>query len=257
MSARNVQAVGAILRRSLIHTFKNPTIILPALAFPMIFLIAFAGGLSTVSNVPGFDYVAGYTAFQFVFVFMQTAAFSGLFTGYAIAADFESGFQRRLMLAVPRRTGIIVGYAIAGVIRFLITGAIITVVALIFGMHVKGTVLQFGALIALGLLVNVTCMLWAAGLAYRFKSVVIGSFMQTPVFILLFLAPVYVPLALLTGWIKAVASWNPVTAMFNAGRGFLAGQPEDTAIAFACALVLLAVMSVFAVTGLRRAERGE
>ncbi len=257
MSARNRQSIAAILKRSLIHTFKNPTIILPALAFPMIFLIAFAGGLSTVSNVPGFHYAAGYTAFQFVFVFMQTAAFSGLFTGYAIAADFESGFQRRLMLAVPKRTGIIVGYAYAGVIRFLITGAIITVVALVFGMQVKGTVLQFGALVGLGIILNVACMLWAAGLAYRFKSVVIGSFMQTPVFILLFLAPVYVPLGLLTGWINTVASYNPVTALFNAGRGFLAGQPEDTALAFACALALLAAMAVFAVTGLRKAERGE
>ena len=60
MSARDRKSIVAILRRSLIHTFKNPTIILPATLFPMIFLVAFAGGLSTVGNVPGFDYPPGY-----------------------------------------------------------------------------------------------------------------------------------------------------------------------------------------------------
>ncbi len=256
MSARDRKAIGAILRRSLIHTFKNPTIILPATLFPMIFLVAFAGGLSTVGNVPGFDYPPGYTTFQFVFVIIQTAAFSGLFTGYAIAVDFASGFQRRLMLAVPSRTNILVAYGIAGTIRFIITGALITIAALIAGMNIDGSVFQFAGLVAIGVLVNIACMLWSSGLAFRFKSIVIGSFMQTPVFSLLFLAPVYVPLALLTGWIKTVASVNPVTAFFNAGRGFLAGAPQDTVLAFACAFGLVGVMSVWAVSGLRRAEHG-
>ena len=256
MSARDRKAIVAILRRSLIHTFKNPTIILPATLFPMVFLVAFAGGLSTVGNVPGFDYPPGYTTFQYVFVIIQTAAFSGLFTGYAIAVDFASGFQRRLMLAVPSRTNILIAYAIAGTIRFIITGALITIAALLTGMNVDGSVLQFAGLVAIGVLVNVACMLWSSGLAFRFKSIVIGSFMQTPVFSLLFLAPVYVPLALLTGWIKSVASVNPVTAFFNAGRGFLAGAPQDTALAFACAFGLVAVMAIWAVSGLRRAERG-
>jgi hypothetical protein len=43
----------AVLRRVLIQTFKNPAIIIPSLAFPLVFLIAFAGGLSTVASVPG------------------------------------------------------------------------------------------------------------------------------------------------------------------------------------------------------------
>ena len=63
----------AVLRRTMIHTYKNPAIIVPSLAFPLIFLVAFAGGLSAVSGVPGFDFAAGYTAFQFIFVFLQMA----------------------------------------------------------------------------------------------------------------------------------------------------------------------------------------
>ena len=98
---------GAVLRRNLIHAFTNPALLIPSAVFPLLFFVAFAGGLSSVGNVPGFDFPSGYTAFQFVFVFLQSAAFGGVFTGFAVAGDFESGFGRRLLLASPRRRGII------------------------------------------------------------------------------------------------------------------------------------------------------
>ena len=40
----------------------------PSLIFPLFFFTAFAGGLSQVAKVPGFDFEPGYTAFQFCFV---------------------------------------------------------------------------------------------------------------------------------------------------------------------------------------------
>jgi ABC-2 type transport system permease protein len=248
---------GAVLRRNLIHAFKNPALFVPALVFPMIFLVAFAGGLSSVGNVPGFDYAPGYTAFQFAFVFLQSAAFGGVFTGFAVAADWESGFARRLLLAAPRRTGIIAGYVAAAAVRFLAVGFVVTVAALLAGMQVDGDAVDLAGLLGLALLVNVTATLWSTGMAMRFKSLQAGPAMQIPVFLILFLAPVYVPLGLLTGWINTVASYNPATAFLEAGRGFIAGDPETTALAYLAALGLVAALGVFAVTGLRRAERGE
>ena len=67
--------------------------------------------------------------------------------------------------------------------------------------------------------------------------------MQMPVFLLLFLAPVWVPFDLLTGWVQAAASFNPVTLMLEAGRGFLSGQPTKVLPAFAVAAVLIGVTS--------------
>ena len=63
----------------------------------------------------------------------------------------------------------------------------------------------------------------------RFRTMQAGPAMQMPVFLVLFLAPVYVPLALLTGWVQAAASVNPVTLALEAGRGFLAGDPAEGA----------------------------
>ena len=48
------------------------------LMFPLIFFIGFAGGLSRVDQIPGFDYEPGYETFQFAFILLQFAAMSGV-----------------------------------------------------------------------------------------------------------------------------------------------------------------------------------
>ena len=129
----------AVAWRGIHNAFTSPAILIPSLLFPFFFFTAFAGGLSRVSDVPGFDYPPGYTTFQFAFVFMQSAAFGGIFNGFAIARDFESGFARdfesgfarRLLLAAPQRTGIIAGYAIVALVRWAATISVVTVVALL------------------------------------------------------------------------------------------------------------------------------
>ena len=67
----------------------------------------------------------------------------------------------------------------------------------------------------------------------RLRTMQAGPVMQMPVFLILFFAPVYVPLALLQGWIHAVATANPITRVLEAGRGFLAGSPTEVGVAFA------------------------
>jgi len=72
---------------------------------------------------------------------------------------------------------------------------------------------------------------------------------------LLFLSPVYVPLALLQGWIHAVAKLNPFTLLLEEGRGLLAGAPLHTASAFLIAFALVGFFAVWSLRGLRSAER--
>jgi ABC-2 type transport system permease protein len=81
-----------------------------------------------------------------------------------------------------------------------------------------------------------------------------GPVMQFPVFLVLFFAPVYVPLALLQGWIHDVATVNPVTRVLEAGRGFISGSPTEVGLAFATGLALVLFFSVWALRGLRKAE---
>ena len=249
-----LDVAGAVARRNTRIFFTNPSLLIPSILFPMVFLIGFAGGLSSVRRVPGFDFTSGYTAFQFVFVFLQSAAFGGVFTGFGVARDFESGFARRLLLASPSRPAIVLGYAVSGMVRFAFNSVMITVAAFIGGMHVGGGGVDFVGLVFLGALVNVAATLFATGVALRTRTVQSGPVMQIPIFLILFLAPVYVPHDLLTGWIKTVSSFNPATALLQAGRGFISGVHETTGIAFVSGAALAALMALYALRGLRKAE---
>jgi len=244
----------ALTWRQLTILRKNPSLFLPPMLFPLINFAAFAGGLSRLRHVPGFEFKGGYTSFQFVFVLLQSAAFGGVFTGFSIARDFESGFARRLLLAAPHRFGIVLGYGAAALIRWFVTVALLTAVAFTFGMQVGGSGIDLFGLYALGFILNVAALLWACGVAMRLRTMQAGPIMQMPVFLVLFFAPVYVPLSLLQGWIHDVAVVNPVTRVVEAGRGFLAAEPTQVAAAFAVGIGLVLLFGLWAVRGLRKAE---
>jgi len=249
-----ITVARAVAWRSVHNFLHNPAFLIPALMFPLFFFVSFAGGLAAIGEVPGFDFPSGYTAFQFVFVLLQSAAFGGVFTGFAMARDFETGFGRRYMLAAGHRSGIVAGYALAALARAFITWTVLTAVALIAGMEIAGSGGEIVALYVLAIFVNLAATLWSAGVALRVRSIQGGPLMQFPTFLILFLAPVYVPLSLLTGWIHAVASINPITALLEAGRGFISGDPTVVLLAFAVAFALPLLFALWARGGLRSAE---
>ena len=255
MSPHGYRSVAlAVAWRNVHNYFRNPALIVPALLFPLFFFTAFAGGLSRIEDAPGFEYDSGYTAFQFVFVLLQASAFGAVFTGFSIARDFESGFGRRMMLAAPRRSAILGGYALSALVRALFIYCVLFAVALVAGMQVGGDGVHLFGLIGLGLLVNVASLMFSAGIAFRFRSLQAAPLMQTPTFLVLFLAPVYVPIDLLDGWVEAVARLNPITALLEAGRSLISGAPEDVALAFAAVVSMLVLFLVWALRGVRSAE---
>ena len=240
--------------RQLHNALTNPLYLLPSMMFPLLNFAAFAGGLAKVRQVPGFEFAGNYTTFQFVFVLLQSAAFAGVFAGFGIARDFETGFTRRLLLAAPNRSGLVLGWALASAGRWLVVGSVVTVVAFIAGIQIGGNGIDVFGLYTLALLLNFAGNLWAVGIATRVRSQQAGPMMQMPVFLALFFAPVYVPLSLLRGWIHAIASVNPITPMLEAARGLISGEPAHVALAYAVGAALVAGFSLWALRGLRKAE---
>ncbi len=251
---RFADVAGAVWWRATHNFISNPQFLLPSIMFPLFFFVAFAGGLSNVGNVPGFDFPSGYTAFQFCFVLLQASAFGGVFTGFNIASDFENGFARRLMLAAPNRVAILFGYLLTALTRATVVLSIVTVVAVLSGMQVDGGPLDLFGMVGLAVIVSLSATLFAAGVAFRARTIQAGPAMQMPVFLLLFLAPVYVPRDLLTGWVATVADFNPVTPIMEGVRGLISGTDANLGLALLVGGGLLAVFAAWGITGLRRAE---
>jgi ABC-2 type transport system permease protein len=251
---RYFSVAGGLAWRLLRSLISNPLLFLPPMLMPIFFFTAFAGGLSAVSNAPGFDYGPGYTSFIFAFVLCQSAAFGGVFSGFSIAADFQFGFGRRLLLATPHRTALLLGYGVVAVIRAAITLGTVTAIGLAVGMNLDGNGLDLFGMYGLAAILNVTGLLFAAGVALRFRSLQATPLMQVPVFLCLFLAPVYVPRQLLGGWVHAVAPFNPVTHVMETSRDLIAGNGTEYLATFGLVAGLLTLVFVFAIRGLRQAE---
>ena len=131
---------------------------------------------------------------------------------------------------------------------------LIFVVGLLTGMQVGGSGVDLFGLVVLAYLVSLAATLFAAGVAMRLRTIQAGPLMQMPVFLVLFLAPVYVPLALLSGWVHAVATVNPFTPLIETGRDFISGSPATPALAYGIAVALVLLFAWWAVRGLRSAE---
>jgi ABC-2 type transport system permease protein len=110
-------------------------------------------------------------------------------------------------------------------------------------------------LVGLGIMMNFGSALWACGVAMFLRTEQAGALIQMPVFVILFLAPVYVPLRLLTGWIHTVARLNPATATLEAARGLLAGSPTKVALSFSLLAAGSVLTALWARRGLASAER--
>jgi ABC-2 type transport system permease protein len=251
---RYFSVAGGLSWRLLHALVTNPLLFLPPLLMPIFFFTAFAGGLSAISNAPGFDYGPGYTSFIFAFVLCQSAAFGGVFSGFSIAADFQFGFGRRLLLATPHRSALLLGYGVVALIRAMITLTTVTLIGLAVGMNIDGGGLDVFGMFGLAAIINVTALLFAAGIALRFRSLQATPLMQVPVFLFLFLAPVYVPRELLGGWVHAVAPFNPATHVMETVRDLLAGTGTEYLTTLGIIVALLAAVFLFAMRGLRQAE---
>ena len=248
-------AAYAVWSRNARMFFTNPAFILPGLLFPMFFFVAFAGGLSGIQGAPGFGYPPGYTAWVYGFVLMQASAFGGVFTGFSVARDFESGFARRFMLGARRRSGIVAGYALAALTRALFTVSVVTVVALLSGLEIHGSAADLIGMYGLAACVNAAAALFGIGVAMRLRTMQAAPAMQMPVFLTLFLAPVFVPQELLIGWVEAAAAANPMTAFLDTERSFIAGASDGVLLAFAVIAGLLVLGLAWAAGGLRSAAR--
>jgi len=246
------QGLAARIIRKLV---RQPFFAFRPLLMPLLFFIAFTGALSAFTNTKGFTYYQ-YTAFEFVVILYIASVMAAIFTGFDMAGDFESGLGRRLMLGAPRRMAIVGGYLVVAFVRAVIAIVVVSIVGVVLGLNVHGSPLEFAGIVVFALILNVAVMLYGAGIALRFQSTASGTLIFIPSYIALFLTPVFVPRALLSGWLKAVAGVNPLTPIIECGRGLMAGSPTKVALACGCAAGLLLVMLLFAVTGMRKAERG-
>jgi ABC-2 type transport system permease protein len=254
VSPRSLSVALAVAQRSTRKLRKSPVVAVVPTMIPLFFFASFTGALSSFGDAPSFGYY-DYTAFVFVFVLYQGAIYIAIFTTFELASDYQTGVASRMMTAAPRRMAIVGGYVMSALGRGVVVVAVLWTVALIAGMPVRGNAIEIAGVVALALLLNVATTLYGAGVVLRLRSTAAGALILIPIFMLMFLTPVFTVRAQLGGWLETVASINPLTALLEAGRGFLAGDPVSVALSFVAAFGLVIASCVWAMLGMRKAAQ--
>jgi ABC-2 type transport system permease protein len=245
--------VRALARRSVRRTLRQPANIVFALVFPLILLAVNAGGLRSVTDLPGFP-TDTYLDFFIAFTFIQGALFATINSGTDLARDIQTGFLNRLSLTPLRRVGLLAGHLSGAVFMGVVQALVYLCVGLAAGVTIETGFA--GALVVLVLAAMITLGFAALGtfLALRTGSGEAVQGMFPLFFILIFLSSMALPRDLIeTDWFREVATYNPVSYMIEAIRSLIitGWDAQALALGFGITAALVAGALTLASTALR------
>ncbi len=226
-----------LAQRSVVRTLRQPAMVVPSLAFPLLLLSINSSGLETATHLPGFP-TSSYFQFALAIPFVQGALFSANSAGTNVASDIESGFLNRLSLTPLKRVSLMLGQLTGIVALGLIQALTFLLVGVVFGDGLAAG--PAGAVVLVLLSLTISLAFGAIGAFVALRSgtaeAVQGTF---PLFFAaLFLSSMSLPRNLIeTDWYQTVATWNPVSYMIEGIRSLVieGWNGEALALAFACA----------------------
>jgi ABC-2 type transport system permease protein len=193
-----------------------------------------------VGAMDGFDY-RSYIAPGLIMMSVITNSYGNVVSSF-FGAKFGKHIEELLVSPLPNWV-IVLGYVCGGLMRGILCGLVVTVVALIFTrLHVHhigiivAAVLLTSAVFALGGFIN-------AVFAKNFDQVNwIPAFVLTP---LTYFGGVFYSVDLLPAWAQKISMANPILHMVNAFRyGFLG--TSDVSVGGAFAIMIVCVVALFA-----------
>jgi len=177
-------------------------------------------------------------------VIMMTIVFSAMFSGgLGLVLDRVFGTLKMLIAAPISKNSIIIGKTTAGVVQSLFSGTAALIIALVMGVSIKTDVLGFGLIIGLMLLTAFGFIGMSMVFATRItKMEHLQLMMMLIIMPMWFLSGGLYPLESMPGWMRVLASIDPMTYATDAMRAaMLRGITWD---AFALDVVVLGGFAV-------------
>ncbi|MFF9279933.1 ABC transporter permease [Streptomyces griseosporeus] len=210
-----------LLGRQLRRLRNNPGLVILTQTMPVTMLLFFGYVFGSALAMPGEQ----YRSFLVPGLLVATAA-NGLMTGmFQAAQDVHRGVTDRLRTLPVSRAAVPLGQAAAdllvtaaGTVPFLLVG-------LLVGWRVEGSAAGAAGALGLLLLFRFACT-WAGillGLLSRSEEA--AGQLGSATFMLPLLSNAYIPVDGMPGWLRALAEWNPISAVTTALRDLFGNAP--------------------------------
>jgi ABC-2 type transport system permease protein len=224
------------------------TILPPAVTATLYFIIFGSLIGRRVGQIGGYDYMQ-FIAPGLIMMNVITNSYGNVVSSF-FGAKFGKHVEELLVSPLPNWL-IVCGYVVGGILRGVLVGAVVTVVALFFTRlslaHVFATlaaVLLTSIVFSLGGFIN-------AMFAKNFDQISwFPTFILTP---LTYLGGVFYSIKMLPDWAQVVSHLNPILYMVNAFRyGFLDASDVDLRLSFGIMISAAVLMFAIAVTLMNR-----
>jgi len=237
----NAAAIRTLIHKETVRILRIwvQTIVPPAITMTLYFIIF--GNLigRRIGTMDGFDYMQ-YIAPGLIMMSVITNSY-----GNVVSSFFGAKFGRHIeeMLVSPMsNASIIVGHVAGGVIRGLLVGSLVTVIALFFTRLEVAHPLIMLSMVVLSSIVFSLMGFINAIYAKKFDDIsLIPTFILTP---LTYLGGVFYSISLLPEFWQGVSKANPILYMVNAFRYGILGT-SDISIGYAYAIVIFFVVALF------------
>lgn len=238
-----IAVTGAATLRSFRTILRSPSLLISPLAQSLFFLLVYTGQLSTVGN----DYLPGgsFIAFLLPLILLTAVATGAGAAGTLVHHDVSSGYLDRLRMAHGTSTPFLVGTLVATLVAVTFQQFVTVAGAMLVGYRPgtwSGVIGMLGVMLALGLAVA----LFTIALAVRGASASSINLVTLVVFGLSFFTGFFAPVDQLSGWMRAIATVNPLTCLVDTARHLESGAPLDAAPVAVLVLVTLLLTGVIA-----------
>jgi ABC-2 type transport system permease protein len=240
-------------RRSIIKVLRQPALVAPSILFPLIMMGINVSGLDAATHIPGFP-TDSYLDFAIAFPMIQSALFASINAGSSVARDVETGFLNRLALTPMQRGAMLLGLFAGEMLVAFASTLIYLVVGFALGLSFASGVGGVLVLLALCVLIALAFAALGAFIGLRTGSPEAVQGVFPMLFVFLFLSSSSLPRDLIEhDWFRIVATWNPVSYMFEGLRSLIifGWQARELALGFGFAGAI-AVLGVFGATSALR-----
>lgn len=213
--------VGSLGGRALRSILRDPETLIPAFVIPVFFFAINVGMMQDLVEsfsgpTPG---DVDYKAFQIPVAVLF--AVTGLSRANVMVLDIQNGYFDRLALTPMNRVAMLLGFMVADMAFAVVMTVPVLILAFAIGVDFATGLLGVAALLALTVVWTVVYNGFPYAIALKTGNPAAVNTSFIIFFPVVFLAPLFVPQDVMTGWMGTVVQYNPVTYLLRGMRALI------------------------------------
>jgi ABC-2 type transport system permease protein len=242
-----------VFARAMRLSLRNPVWVVIGLTQPVLYLSLFGPLLkSVVEATPGLPPGDAWQIFV-PGLLVQLGIFGSSFVGFGLIAEYRAGVIERMRVTPANRLALLLGRVLRDVVVLLVQGALLTAVAVPFGLRAPVGGVLLGLLVVAALAAAFSSLSYAAALRLKSEDALAPLLNGIAIPVLL-LSGILLPMTLGPAWLRALSDVNPLKHVVDGVRAFFRGDLAGSASGWGL-VSTVALVTVGLVVGARTFRR--